>query len=243
MKKKTLVMFNINEPRRDPRVRRTAKTLADMGYRVIVISPKLDIKQEYEVYENFEIVRVDLPQSYTVQDMIEFKIVCRKAYELLNSCDSEIMNISLEKNPFLLCLNKHSRIMSRIANSIHYRISKYLPANKEFLQFQKIASLKSTMTINLSLYREAIKYSPDIVYCNDLDTLLGGYMFKVNFSTPLIFDSHEVYPEQLPVHARSDTWYNFYSNLEEKLIIETDANLTVCDSIGEYYDQKYGAKF
>ena len=36
---------------------------------------------------------------------------------------------------------------------------------------------------------------PDIVHCNDLDTLLVGIVAKMRFGSRVVYDAHEFYPE------------------------------------------------
>jgi glycosyltransferase involved in cell wall biosynthesis len=55
----------------------------------------------------------------------------------------------------------------------------------------------------------------------------------------LIFDAHEIYPEQLAEHMRSEIWYQFYSRLERYLMPYTDGRITVCDSLGTYFQKTY----
>ena len=97
------------------------------------------------------------------------------------------------------------------------------------------------MLINLALYKAAAEIKPGIVHCNDLDTLLTGYMLKLRDDIPLVFDAHEIYPEQLSEDLRLDTWYRFYTRLEEILIHAADGRMTVCDLLAEYFLERYGA--
>jgi glycosyltransferase involved in cell wall biosynthesis len=67
-------------------------------------------------------------------------------------------------------------------------------------------------------------------------------MFKRNHHVPLIFDAHETYPEQLSPEMRSELWHDFYTTFEKSLIGLSDGRMTVCDSLGGYFAQRYGAE-
>ncbi len=239
MKKKIIAMFNLNDTRRDPRVIRIAGTLVKMGYRVIVFDINNENASTHSHFKDFEIVSISIPMSYTKEDMSYFERICPLAADLIRMCNARVMNEGPDTS---------SPYMFRLGSAICHRLShlKTRFSGAETQQpdntLQEIYSIRSIMLINLRLYQIALEYFPDIVISNDLDSLLCGYMFKVNHGLPLMYDAHEIYPEQLPTHLRSDTWYQFYTQLESHLILETDARITVCDSLGIYFERKYGSK-
>ena len=65
MSPKPIAIFNINETTRDPRVRRIASPLCDRGNRVMVFGSKSESDVGHAHFEGYEIVRIDIPQSYT----------------------------------------------------------------------------------------------------------------------------------------------------------------------------------
>jgi glycosyltransferase involved in cell wall biosynthesis len=93
---------------------------------------------------------------------------------------------------------------------------------------------------NVALFREALTLRPDVIHCNDLDTLLAGFMVKQATGAKLVYDAHEVYPEQFAEGVKSPDWKQFYTRLESTLLPFTDARLTVCDTLGEYFRDCYG---
>ena len=66
---------------------------------------------------------------------------------------------------------------------------------------------------------------PDVIHCNDLDTLLVGVLAKQHYGCRLIFDAHEFYPHSDP----DGRWIDiaFFSRLEKFLIRRADAVVTV----------------
>ena len=79
---------------------------------------------------------------------------------------------------------------------------------------------------------------PDIVHCNDLDTLLVGVLAKKRYGCRLIFDAHEYYPHSDP----SGRWLDitFFSILEQFLIRHADAVVTVNPPLADAIREAYG---
>ncbi len=66
---------------------------------------------------------------------------------------------------------------------------------------------------------------PDVIHCNDLDTLLVGVLAKQHYGCRLIFDAHEFYPRSDPDGKWVDI--TFFTMLERFLIRKADAVITV----------------
>ena len=66
-----------------------------------------------------------------------------------------------------------------------------------------------------------------IVHCNDLDTLLAGYLYKkyIGEKIKLIFDAHELFPE----HQNGKIRYIFWNTIEKILINKPD--IILCPEI------------
>ena len=78
---------------------------------------------------------------------------------------------------------------------------------------------------------------PDIVHCNDLDTLLVGVLAKRHYGCRLIYDAHEFYPRSDPAGRWIDI--GFFSMLERLLIGQADAVVTVNPLLAEVMRQAY----
>ena len=78
---------------------------------------------------------------------------------------------------------------------------------------------------------------PDIVHCNDLNTLYAGYLHKksgANFK--LVYDAHELYPEQFNDLTRR-TWWNF---VEKRILRCADEIILPEKNRAIYFKNKYG---
>jgi glycosyltransferase involved in cell wall biosynthesis len=75
-------------------------------------------------------------------------------------------------------------------------------------------------------YREIRKAPrPDLIYCNDLDTLLAGVLLKSVFGCKLIYDAHEFWAHM----DQASPWWEvkFFLYYERKLLRHVDAAFTV----------------
>ena len=81
---------------------------------------------------------------------------------------------------------------------------------------------------------------PDVVHCNDLDTLLVGVLAKQRLGSRLVYDAHEFFPVS-DVHGR---WIDvaFFKLIERTLIDKADAVFTVNPMLAEAMRQTYGLR-
>ena len=79
---------------------------------------------------------------------------------------------------------------------------------------------------------------PDVIHCNDLDTLLVGVLAKKHYGCRLIFDAHEFYPRSDP----DGKWVDiaFFTMLERFLIRKADAVVTVNPPLAAAMRDAYG---
>jgi glycogen synthase len=226
-------MFNLNTTRRDPRVQRIGRSLVGAGHRVVVFEMLIGEDAEHDSIDGLEIRRVPVPVRYDAEDMAELRTVCRRAFDLIADCDSRVVGDDYGPRRY----RQPQRIWSALGHHWQRREPDVL-SDEDRRQFLIIRSI---MLIDLALYKVAATYRPTLVHCNDLDTLLIGYIFRCNHKLPVIYDAHEIYPEQFSEDMRSEIWHRFYTKLEKSLIPLSDGRMTVCDSLGEYFAAQYGA--
>ena len=87
-------------------------------------------------------------------------------------------------------------------------------------------------------YVAAMPIKPDVIHCNDLDTLLVGVLAKQRFGCRVVYDAHEFWP----VADSMCTWIDttFFSVLERHLIHRADAVVTVNPMLAEAMRDAYG---
>jgi len=231
-----IAVFNLNETHRDPRVRRVCTTLAAAGHEVRVFEMRPANKPLHESFGTFDVERVNIPQSYTVEDMAAIERACPAAGELLRHCDPAVLD-GPGGHRFGVMLRRFAHRLYSLVR----RPSAAPEPPRKFDPTQEVLALRSILLIDHALYVAAERWRPDVAWCNDLDSLLTGFMLAQRFDIPVVYDAHEIYPEQLAEHMRSDIWHGFYTRLERRLLQHTDVRLTVCDSIGAYFRQEYGS--
>jgi glycosyltransferase involved in cell wall biosynthesis len=94
----------------------------------------------------------------------------------------------------------------------------------------------------VTLYREVGKAAkPDLIYCNDLDTLLAGVLLKFHFHCKLIYDAHEFWPCADP----SFPWWQvkLFLLYESKLLPHVDAAFTVNQMLAAQMQRALGRSF
>ena len=95
---------------------------------------------------------------------------------------------------------------------------------------------------NLRLFFYLLFQKKDFLLSNDLDTLLVNYMVSKTQQTKLIYDSHELFTEVPELINRPKT-QKIWLKLEQFILPKLKNCYTVCDSIADYYNQKYDTNF
>ncbi|MFD0993264.1 glycosyltransferase [Tenacibaculum geojense] len=95
---------------------------------------------------------------------------------------------------------------------------------------------------NIRLFCYLLTHKKEVLFSNDLDTLLPNYLVSKIQNKKLIFDSHELFSE-IPelVYRKRIKW--FWKKLESFLIPKIKNGITVSDSIANYYQKNYNANF
>ena len=95
------------------------------------------------------------------------------------------------------------------------------------------------LTYNLRLFFFLLNKKVNILYANDLDTLLANYLVSKIKKLQLIYDTHEYFtevPELINRKIIQSTW----SFIERKIFPRLKHVITVNQSIAEVYQKKYG---
>lgn len=94
----------------------------------------------------------------------------------------------------------------------------------------------------LRLFFKLLFTKKDVLFANDLDTLLPNYLVSKLKNIPLIYDSHEVFcevPELLETPLKKRIW----EKLESWLVPNLNYCITVNQSIKNYFEKKYKVPF
>ena len=138
-------------------------------------------------------------------------------------------------------------------------------SNVRLFSYNKINSLKSKIQKHSYFYNENLffvefviskncKY--DFIFSNDLPTLKPASILKSKIGGKLIYDSHEIYIETInqffPKNSKGIKKYIFRFLIsfmrkkgekeERRLLKNVDYFVTVCESLKNYFEEKYGFK-
>ena len=95
---------------------------------------------------------------------------------------------------------------------------------------------------NFRLFLFLLFHKKDILLANDLDTLLANFLVSRIQNKKLVYDSHELFTE-VPELINRPTKQKIWLKLEQYILPKLKNTYTVCQSIADYYNQKYGTNF
>lgn len=95
---------------------------------------------------------------------------------------------------------------------------------------------------NMRLFIKLLFTKKDILLSNDLDTLLPNYLISRLQKKKLVYDSHELFTEVPELIHRPKT-QRVWIGIERRILPKLKNCYTVCQSIANYYNKKYGTSF
>lgn len=95
---------------------------------------------------------------------------------------------------------------------------------------------------NLRLFFKLLFKTSDLLFANDLDTLLPNYLVSKIKRIPLIYDSHEIFCE-VPELQQNPSKKRIWESLEKWIVPKLKKCVTVNHSIANYFHEKYQVKF
>lgn len=120
-----------------------------------------------------------------------------------------------------------------------------MPINREYrcvrfkLPFRRGAQFYAVYNIRLFLFLLFIRC--DLLFSNDLDTLLPNFLISRLKRKPLIYDSHEYFTEVPEIQGRpfvQKTW----QRIEKFCLTRMKSMITVNESIAKLFREKYGIR-
>ncbi len=82
------------------------------------------------------------------------------------------------------------------------------------------------------------KFDPDIIHCNDVFTILFGWIFKFR-GKKVVYDSHELWKDTQHKYAYNSRLFKMLYWLEKVIIGKIDAVITVGDYIADILQRDY----
>ncbi len=140
----------------------------------------------------------------------------------------------------VLVLAYHEEGLLENENIINFKV-KRLKLTTKNIGNSKICKLIKYFEYVLRTFVFSILFKPDICHCNDIDTLIFGYLHYNLFRIPFIYDSHEYFQDyrynNLPLWA-----FVIQSKLERMLSKKASAVITVSNYIAESLKRDFNRK-
>lgn len=234
---KKVCMFATNDLRNDPRVSRHAETLAKHGYDVTVVCTKTDRTPLEESVNRYRIVHVKLSNSRILVSLFR---LARAIFILLYKV----------KSRGKVKVTRHTSVSSMIQpppGSRHtpafYVLYNLFKRNRFLGELLKVTSFALFFHDLFWRFTAAGRHvKADIYVSNDFDTLLVGILCA-GLRKPLIYDAHEIWPDQyIGLHAIPDAMIHYLSYVEAILIRRANIVMTVNPFIAAELQRRYHLK-
>jgi glycosyltransferase involved in cell wall biosynthesis len=94
---------------------------------------------------------------------------------------------------------------------------------------------------NIRFFSYLLTADVDLIYANDLDTLPAAYFAAKLRHKKLIYDTHELFTE-VPELKDRPIVRMIWQKIENYFLPRLNQTITVCNSIAEYYNKRYGIR-
>ena len=215
-----------NDVRRDPRVQKEARTLADAGYSVGVIGLSYSKAEDWRTEPGGYRVKVVTPTGPIKQQVkTTLSSLAPDAYDVLTRRYRRLRGIP--ERP--------------VAAPAH------APSAPEDERARQTAVMRTSLTASMRTHgtrsvahaNAAIRTLPRVVHAHDLDTLQAAAWVARSTGAALVFDSHEIWWKQHADGHAPDEWVAFFRDLERELFPRCDRVITVCDSIADFFVEQH----
>jgi glycosyltransferase involved in cell wall biosynthesis len=231
--RRRVLMLCAHEPRMDPRIGWEAETAAS-GFDVTVLGFAAGAAKTAAPGGVYRVVRLPLRTASPLGYLWRLKDVMSPGRRLL------MLALGFVGMPVLVAAKLAVRVLRLALGDA--RATAMMPMVVRRL-FYIAGALRTQFAPACALFWpfiQAMPEKPDIVHCNDLDTLLVGVLAKKAFGCRVIFDAHEFYP----VSDALCRWIDkaVFSAIERLLVARADAVVTVNPLLARAMAEAYGLR-
>ena len=206
----------------DRRIISQAKTLMNSGVNVRIIAlAYYEGAMGDDTVDGIEITRVGL------RDIRPGNKISRRYYGNLKFIDD--VRVNLNKNAILSIFSNGIAKLARIANRFVYLIS--------ILAYYRNTKIHDPLPFTSAYVSVAEGVEGEVIVVHDLPILEAGVEIARKRGAPLVYDAHELYPEQKSLSARQR---KICSEAENRLIKSANIIFTVNKSIAGEMAARYG---
>jgi len=105
-----------------------------------------------------------------------------------------------------------------------------------------ITAFLNWFCFNLGAFIKGLSCSPDLVYANDLDTLMVGYLIAKIKKAKIIYDSHEIWLQSSRFENASWIHKKIWVIIEAKLIHKVNSVIVTTQARADYLEKYYNIK-
>lgn len=224
---KKVLIFTFSETSKDPRILRFIDAMHSRGHEIRVVCINFYGLAESGQCEKYHIDRLPVPYFYSENINVEAVL------------DGHLIGLIKTLLPRLLTgpKSRAARIVSRVMRKFVIPVVRRLAGEEMVEDSRGIGDhsvIRQNLIMNAMLASQYAGWATH-VYANDLETLTAGVCLKQREGIKLIYDAHEIWPQQWTVGVKSPMFVGFYEALERYLLGYVDTAITVCDSIANYY--------
>jgi glycosyltransferase involved in cell wall biosynthesis len=216
------VLMLCHDQHLDRRVVAQAQTLIEMGHAVRLIALSFDnVTVNETTPEGIQLVRIGLaditPENNT------YKAYLKRQHGL-----NALLNVCCNLLP------PFRRVFAK-AFQLSSKCNVYLHRLMLLLRYRNRA-LHDPLPFRQAMVSHGIEFPSDLVQVHDLPALEAGVELAAAWNVPLVYDAHELYPEQ---KSFSDVQRQICAEAESRLIKKADLVFAVNDSIGDEMAKRY----
>lgn len=219
------VLMLCHDQHLDRRVVAQAKTLIDLGHNVRLIALSFNAETEHETTpEGIELTRIGL--SHIVPENSIYEAYMRRQHglnDLLNSM----------ANRYSRCLGVFQRGFD-VGSRANWQMYK-----AQLLLHYRNRSLHDPLPFRRAFVAHGEQFRSDVVQVHDLPALQAGAELAGAWGVPLIYDAHELYPEQ---RSFSTQQRRICADAEREFIKQASVVFAVNESIASEMANRYGIK-
>jgi glycosyltransferase involved in cell wall biosynthesis len=247
-----ILMLVPHEPEKDPRIKWVTCLCSQIGRTDILgfISEKEKPLREYDGITYLERFQVDLYSSKTkkivylllnllqygsgrLRKIIRFREVFRHR-DKRSGVKADSLTISSSSSSELCRRREERKLSLSIPRTITLIIKRMVYIYRFILRFGFYYFIVDA----LYQHARAISIIPRVIVCHDIYALAAGVKIKRLYQCPIIYDSHELWPE---ANLEAKHWEKkVTAYIERKLIQYADTVVTVTPQIARHLEYLYG---
>lgn len=217
------VLMLCHDQNLDRRVVAQALTLIEQGHQVRLLALSFDGVTHVETLpEGIELVRIGL--NHIVPENPTYKGYMSRQHGL-----NAMLNRAANRFPRRLGI--FNRVF-RLASMLNWQLYRGL-----LLLRYRNRALHDPLPFRQAFFEHGKAYPSDLVQVHDLPALEAGVQLAALWDVPLVYDAHELYPEQKSFSAVQQ---RICSQAEAEQIRKADLVFAVNESIGEEMARRYG---